>query len=198
VVASSSASTPAVSSVSTCIAAFAAEVEGGVCSIACITFIICRFFCPPTFSSTAGAVSFDCKRLVKSNLRGLSSANGMDSVIIFRISDTSVAEGERGLIVFSGTSYTIGSAEDILSSFRFSGAESFGSGRVFCFFEAFWSSLTDRVACIPRILTTLFLLPLWPLRQAFHSQDTHESIHNIVQTPLAGSRRQQSSTGLPS
>jgi hypothetical protein len=46
VVASSSASAPVASSVSTGIAAFAAEAEGDVCSIACITFTIRHFFCP--------------------------------------------------------------------------------------------------------------------------------------------------------
>jgi nitrate reductase gamma subunit len=83
VVVSSSASAPAVSSASTNIVAFVAEAGGDVCSIACITFIIRRFFCRPAFSSVDGADSFDYKRLVRSNLRGLSSANGMDSIITF-------------------------------------------------------------------------------------------------------------------
>jgi hypothetical protein len=117
------------------------------------------FLLPPAFSFMDGAVFFDCKRLVISNLRGLSSANGMDSVITFRISDTSAAEGKGGPVVFSGTSCTFVSVKDILTSLRFLGAESFDSDRVFCLFKAFWSSLTDQVACLPRILTTLFLLP---------------------------------------
>jgi hypothetical protein len=84
--------------------------------------------------------------------------NGMGSVITFKISETSVAEGEEGSIVFYGTSCTFVSTEDILTSFRFLGAKSFGSDRVFCFFKALWSSLTDRKACLFRMLTTLFLL----------------------------------------
>jgi hypothetical protein len=64
------------------------------------------FLLPPAFPSVDGAVSFDCERLVRSNLRGLSSANGMDSVITFRIYETSVVEGEGGPIVFSSTSCT--------------------------------------------------------------------------------------------
>jgi hypothetical protein len=61
----------------------------------------------------------------------------MDSVITFRISETSAAEGEGGPIVFSGTSCTFVSVEDILTSLCFLGAESFGSEKVYCFFEAF-------------------------------------------------------------
>jgi hypothetical protein len=95
------------------------------------------YLLPPAFYSADGAVSFDRKRLVRSNLRGLSSANGINSVITFRISETSAAEGEGGPIVFSGTSCTFVSVEDILASLRFLGAESFGFKRVFCFFEAF-------------------------------------------------------------
>jgi hypothetical protein len=95
VVARLSASAAAVSSAWTSIIVLSAEAGGGVCSIAYITFIIHRFFCPLAFPSTVEAVSFDCKRLVRSNLRGLSSANGMGSVITFRISETSAAEGEE-------------------------------------------------------------------------------------------------------
>jgi hypothetical protein len=35
------------------------------------------FLLPPDIPSAAEAVSFDCNRLVRSDLRGLSSANGM-------------------------------------------------------------------------------------------------------------------------
>jgi hypothetical protein len=62
--------------------------------------------------------------------------NGMGSVITFRISKTSAEEGEEGPAVFSGTSCTFVSIGDILTSFHFLGAESFGSARTFCFLTA--------------------------------------------------------------
>jgi hypothetical protein len=55
----------------------------------------------------------------------------MSSVITFKIYETSAAEGEEGPIVLSGTSCTFVSTEDILTSFCFLGAESFGFDRVF-------------------------------------------------------------------
>jgi hypothetical protein len=115
------------------------------------------------FPSAVEETSFDYQRLVKSNLRGLSSANGKGLVITFKNFETSVAEDEEGFIVYFGTSCTFVSSEDILTSFRFLGADSFGYDKVFCFFKAFWSSLTDRIACLFRMLTILFLLtPLAP------------------------------------
>jgi hypothetical protein len=101
--------------------------------MACITFIIRHFFCPPTFPSVAEAVSFDCNRLVRSDLRGLSIANEMGLVITFRISKTSAEEGKEAPIVLSDTSCTFVSTGDILASFHFLGAESFGSARIFWF-----------------------------------------------------------------
>jgi hypothetical protein len=94
--------------VSARIVAFTTEAEGDVCSIAYITFTIRRFFCPSTFSSMVEGIFFFCKRLVSSDLRELISLNGWDSVITFKIYDTSVAEGDEGLKVFSGTSSTFG------------------------------------------------------------------------------------------
>jgi hypothetical protein len=82
------------------ITAFTTEAESGVCSIACITFTIHRFFFPPTFFSVAEGISFFCKRLVSSDLIGLISLNGGDLVITFKIFDTSAAEGDRGLKVY--------------------------------------------------------------------------------------------------
>jgi hypothetical protein len=87
--------------------------------------------------------SLDYKRLVRSNLRGLSSANGKGSVITFKISKTSAPEDEEGLIVCFGASCTFVFSEDILTSFCFLGADTFGFDIVLCFFKAFWSSLTD-------------------------------------------------------
>jgi hypothetical protein len=116
-----------------CIAALSAEAEGRVCSIASIIFIIHRFFCPPFFPSEADVISLDCKRLVRSNLRGLSSANGKGSVITFKIFESSAVEDEEGLIVCFDTSCTFIFSEDILTSFHFLGSDTFGSDTVFCF-----------------------------------------------------------------
>jgi CMP-2-keto-3-deoxyoctulosonic acid synthetase len=92
------------------------------------------------------------------NLRRLSSANGKDSVITFKIFETLAAEDEEGLAVYFGTSSNFVFSDDILASFRFLGAYTFGSGTIFRFCKASWSSLTDRTACLLRILTILFLL----------------------------------------
>jgi hypothetical protein len=73
----------------------------------------------PSFSSVAEGFTLFFKRLANSDPRGLISLNGGDSVITFKISDTSAAEGDGGLKVFSGTSSTFGSAEGISSSFLF-------------------------------------------------------------------------------
>jgi hypothetical protein len=119
VVASSSALAPPTSSVSIGIAGFTAEAEGGVCSIACITFTIHHFFCPPAFCSAAEGTFIFCKRLVSSDLRGLISLNGEDSVITFKISATSTAVGDEGFKVSFDASSTFGSAEGISSKFSF-------------------------------------------------------------------------------
>jgi hypothetical protein len=85
-------------------------------------------------------------------------------VVTFKISDALATEGDRGLKIFSGASCTFGSAEGILSSFRFLGAGAFGSDAIFILFKASSSSFTGRVACLLRMLTTLFLFaPLDPL-----------------------------------
>jgi hypothetical protein len=133
VVARFSALAAVVTSASTGIVALSVEAKGGVYSIASIMFIIRRFFCPPFSPSAAAAISFDYKRLVRSNLRGLSRENGKGSVITFKISETSAAEDEEGLIIFFSTSCTFVSSEDNLASFCFLGTDSFGSDRVFAF-----------------------------------------------------------------
>jgi hypothetical protein len=152
--------------------ALPAKANVGVYSMASSIFIIRRFFWPPFPPSAAEEISLVCKRLVSSNLRGLSSANGKDSVITFKISETSAAEDAEGLVVCFGTSCIFVFSRDISASFRFLGADTFVSGTVFCFFKAFWSSLTDWIACLLRILTILFLWRLRPLQQAFRSKDT--------------------------
>jgi hypothetical protein len=118
---------------------------------------------PLVFPSVAEEISLVCKRLVSSNLKGLSSANGKDLVTTFKISETSVAEDEDGIVVCFGTSCIFVFSEDISASFHFLGANTFGSDIVFRFFKASWSSLTDRIVCLLRTLTILFLLiPLAP------------------------------------
>ena len=80
--------------------ALSAEAGGRVCSIAWSMFIIRRFFCPPSLPSVAEGIFFFCKSLVSSNPRGLSNLNGGDSVITFKVSNTSAAEGDGGFKVF--------------------------------------------------------------------------------------------------
>jgi hypothetical protein len=90
--------------------------------------------------------------------------NGGDSVITFKISDTSAAEGDRGLNVFSGASCTFGSVEGTSSSFLFLRDGAFGSGADFTLFRASSSAFTDWAACLLRTLTTHFLFVPRPLR----------------------------------
>jgi hypothetical protein len=87
----------------------------------------------------------------------------MGSVITFRISETLAEEGEEAPTALFGTSCTFVSTGEILTNFRFLGAECFGSDAIFYFLMTFWSSLTGRMAYLFRILTTLFLFaPLAP------------------------------------
>jgi hypothetical protein len=133
-----------------------AEVEGGVCLTACIMLTICRFFCSST------CCSFFWKNCVSSDHRGLSSLKCGESVITFKISATSVTEGVEG--ASSPLSSTFGSAEGVMSSFRFLEIASFVSGADFAFFKIFSSSFTSRAACLLRMLTILFLFtPSAPL-----------------------------------
>jgi hypothetical protein len=66
-----------------------AKDEGGVRSMACITFIIRRFFGSFTFSLAAEGCPFFYKNCVSYDPSGLSSLKGGESVINFRISATS-------------------------------------------------------------------------------------------------------------
>jgi hypothetical protein len=114
----------------------------------------------------------------------------MGSVITFRISETSAEEGETAPAALSSTSCTFVFTGDILANFRFLGAESFGSATIFCFLMAFWSSLIDRMVCLSRILTILFLfapgpsiksLVIWVLKI--------QSVHHTIQPSfLAGAK----------
>jgi hypothetical protein len=75
---------------------FYAEAGGGVSSIACITVTILRFFGPTAFFAAEGSTFF-CKSFVSCSPSGLSSLIGKDSVITFKISSTSAAEGVEGV-----------------------------------------------------------------------------------------------------
>jgi hypothetical protein len=92
---------------------FYAEAGGGISLIACITVTILRFFDPTAFFATEGS-SFFCKIFVSCGPRGLSILIGKDSVITFRISSTSVAEGVEG--VSSSISAAFGSGDAAFSS----------------------------------------------------------------------------------
>jgi hypothetical protein len=131
------------------------EAEGGVHSMACITFTICCFFGSFTFSYVAEGCPFFCKNCVSSDPSGLNSLKDGESVISFRISATSVAEGIEG-VSFSASS----SEEGIMLSFHFLEIAIFGSSAVLGFFKAFSSSFTNRAACLFRMMTILFLFIL--------------------------------------
>jgi hypothetical protein len=77
-------------------AVFGAEADGGVSSIALITVIILRFFGSAVFSAAEG--SFFYKSFISSSPSGLSLL-GRDSVITFKISSASVAEGVEGFFL---------------------------------------------------------------------------------------------------
>jgi hypothetical protein len=120
---------------------------------------------------------------------------GRESVITFKISATSAAEGVEGA---SSVSPTFGSAVEVVSSLRFLEGVTFGSGTIFAFFEKFSSSFINRAACLFKMLTTCFLFTLSPLCQVFHSQGIRNSRRPLPGSifVLAGYRRLQSSTDL--
>jgi hypothetical protein len=74
---------------------FGAEADGSVSSIASMTVIILHFFGSVGFSATEGSFFF-CKSFISSGPSGLSLL-GRDSVITFKISSASVAEGVEGI-----------------------------------------------------------------------------------------------------
>jgi hypothetical protein len=123
------ASTAATTSVAGVI--FDAEAGGGVSSIACITVTILRFFGPTTFFPAEGS-SFFCKSFVSCGPSGLSSLTGKDSVITFKISSTSAAEGVEGAP--SSISAILGSGVAVLLFFE---VATFGLGLVFLFSKIF-------------------------------------------------------------
>ena len=163
--------------------------------MACITLTILRFFCPSTFYFVAEGCSFFYKNFVSSGPRGLSNLMGRESVITFKLSANSAAEGVEGA---SSVSSTFGSAEGVVSSLHFLEDVAFGSGAVFAFFKIFSSSFNSRAACLFRMLTTLFLFTPSALCQAFHSRGIRNLRHPLLGSIFvsAGYRRLQSSTDL--
>jgi hypothetical protein len=107
-------------------AVFGAEANGGVSSIASMTVIILRFFGSAGFSAAEGSFFF-CKSLISSGPSGLSLL-GRDSVISFKISSASVAEGVEG-ISSSKSAFGFG-----VVAFLFFETATFGSGLDFFFF----------------------------------------------------------------
>jgi hypothetical protein len=152
VASASSASLASIAAAALASAPVVAEVEGGVRSIACITFTIRRFFGSLIFSSVAEGCPFLFKNCVSSDPSELSSLKDRESVITFKIYATSAAEGVEG-VSFS----TSGSEEGTMLSFHFLEIAIFGSLAVLGFFKAFSSSFTNRAACLFRMLTILFL-----------------------------------------
>jgi hypothetical protein len=144
---------------------FYAEVGGGVSSIACITVTILRFFGPTAFFATEGS-SFFYKSFVSCGPSELSSLIGKDSVITFKISSTSAAEGVEGAP--SSISTIFGSG---VAVFLFFEVATFGSRLDFIFFKVFSSSFTILAAYLLITLTTLFLFgPLAPLLSRSYSR----------------------------
>jgi hypothetical protein len=90
--------------------------------MACITFTIHRFFGSFTFSFAAEGCFFFYKNCVSSDPSGLSSLKDGESVITFRISATSAAEGVEG-----ASSPAFGSEEGTMLSFCFLEIAIFGS-----------------------------------------------------------------------
>ena len=114
------------------IGAFTSGYEGSVRSMACITFTIRRFFCSFTFSSVVEGCPLFCKNFASSDPSELSSLKGGESVITFRISATSTAEGVEG-----ASFPAFGSEEGTMLSFRFLEIAIFFSCAVLSFFKAF-------------------------------------------------------------
>jgi hypothetical protein len=110
---------------------FYAETGGGVSSMACITVTILRFFGLADFFVAEGS-SFFCKSFVSCGPSGLSSLIGKDSVITFKISSSSAAEGVEG--ASSSISAIFGSG---VAVFLFFEVAIFGSGLDFLFLKFF-------------------------------------------------------------
>jgi hypothetical protein len=109
---------------------FDPEAGGGVSSITCITVTILLFFRPTAFAAEGS--SFFCKSFVSSGPSGLSSLIGKDSVITFKISSTSAAEGVEGAPSSISTIFCSG-----VTVFLFFEVVTFGSGLDFSFSKNF-------------------------------------------------------------
>jgi hypothetical protein len=114
--------------VSSAAGVFDAEAGGGVSSMASITVMILRFFGLADFLPAEGS-SFFCKSFIRCGPSGL-SVIGKDSVITFKISSTSAAEGVEGVSSSISVVFGFGAA-----TFLFFGAATFGSGLDFFLFR---------------------------------------------------------------
>jgi hypothetical protein len=106
-------------------AVFGAEADGGVSSIASMTVIILLFFGSVGFSAAEGSFFF-YKSFISPGPSGLSLL-GRDSVITFKISSASVAEGVEGTSSKSAFGFGAG-------AFLFFDTATFGSRLDFFFF----------------------------------------------------------------
>jgi hypothetical protein len=123
--------------------AFGAEACGGVPSITYVTVTILRFFGPVAFFIIEGSFSFS-KSFVRCGPSGLSLI-GKDSIITFKISSTSVAEGVAAVSSSISVALYFGAAAFLLIE-----ASVFDSGFSFLFFSFSSPSLF-------KMLATLFL-----------------------------------------
>jgi hypothetical protein len=137
------------------------------------TGIILRFFGLAGLFVAEASLSF-CKSFVSSGASGLSLV-GKSSVITFRISSTSAAEGVVGAS-FSWADAS-GSRDTGFgdTAFLFFGSAAFGSG--LSFLEISCSFLANSVLSLSRALAILFFSNLRQLRQVVHNQDTQNSKH---------------------
>jgi hypothetical protein len=146
--------------------------------------------------------SFDCNKLVRSDPRGLSIANGKGSVITFRISVTPIGEDEEVPTIFSSGSCTFASVGAKVEDFRFLGAESFGSTEFFCSWKHPSICLFQWIA-LPAFSKYLqYSFSLFPqlLCQAFRSPDTQSQGRPLPGSTFISSeyQRQLSSIDPPS
>jgi hypothetical protein len=114
---------------------------------------------------------------------------GKDSVITFRISSTSAAEGVEGVSFSISVVFGLGAV-----AFLFFGAATFGSGLDFLLFRIYSSSFTILAACLLRTLTILFL-PFGTLVQSlivriFKVQGIHHLIHPSLRSGAEGRSHQ--------
>jgi hypothetical protein len=136
------------------------------------------------FSTFSTPFSFDYNKLVRSDPRGLSIANGKDSVITFRIFVMPIEEDEEVPAIFPSESCTFISIGARVEVFHFLGAESFGSADIFCFLEAALclSFSIDLIACLFKMLTILFFFtPSFFVKSLIVQVFEAKGVHYLVQ-----------------